>query len=189
MLRVLQSILSGFVALVVGGTGILLLIWWLWRLWSREQEGEAALVEIEIDASAPATDVALEPGFGEELLPKPEEEEGRLPEPVEEELLPEPEAEELLPEPGGATETDDLRKIDGIGPKISTVLQAAGIPTFAALADTTPDEIDAILEAENPRLARLANPGSWPEQAALAADGNWDALAALQGKLKAGRRG
>jgi predicted flap endonuclease-1-like 5' DNA nuclease len=165
---VVLVILSGFFALVVAGTGILLLAWWLWRLWSREQEKGVAQVEIELDTSAPAPDVALEPGLGEELLPEPEE---------EEELLPEPEPE-----------ADDLRKIEGIGPKIASVLQVGGIRTFAELAGATPDEIDAILEAEDPRLARLATPDSWPEQAALAADGNWDALAALQGELKGGRR-
>ncbi|MGD8398452.1 MAG: helix-hairpin-helix domain-containing protein [Anaerolineae bacterium] len=179
-MSVVLTILSGFFALVVAGTGILLLAWWLWRLWSREHEEGAAQVEIELDTAVPLPDVALKAGLGEELLPEPEQ---------QEELLPEPEEEEaLLPEPEDEPEVDDLRKVEGIGPKIASVLQAGGIRTFAQLADATPDEINTILDAENPRLARLATPDSWPEQAALAADGNWDALAALQGKLKGGRR-
>jgi hypothetical protein len=35
---------------------------------------------------------------------------------------------------------------------------------------------------------RIADPASWPEQAALAADGRWAELRALQDRLVAGRR-
>ena len=83
---------------------------------------------------------------------------------------------------------DDLKKIEGIGPKISGVLNAAGIYTFAQLAETTADRIREILEAEDPRLTRLADPTTWAEQAKLAAAGKWDELAALQDELKGGRR-
>jgi predicted flap endonuclease-1-like 5' DNA nuclease len=83
---------------------------------------------------------------------------------------------------------DNLTRIEGIGPKISSVLQEAGITTFAQLADTTPDQIEQILEEADPRLQRLAKPETWPEQAALAASGEWEALEALQKGFKAGRR-
>ena len=83
---------------------------------------------------------------------------------------------------------DDLKRIEGIGPRFSSVLQAAGIMTFAQLAAATPEGLEQILEAEDPRLSRLADPTSWPEQAALAAVGDWEALAALQETLKGGRR-
>jgi predicted flap endonuclease-1-like 5' DNA nuclease len=83
---------------------------------------------------------------------------------------------------------DDLKRIEGIGPKISSVLQAAGITTFAQLSQTSVDRIKEALEAENPNLLRLADPTTWPEQAALAAQGEWEALAQLQDELKGGRR-
>jgi hypothetical protein len=35
---------------------------------------------------------------------------------------------------------------------------------------------------------RLADPGTWPEQAQLAAAGEWDAFQVLQQELKGGRR-
>lgn len=91
-------------------------------------------------------------------------------------------------EPETAPTPDDLKKIEGIGPKISGVLNAAGILTFAQLAETTPDRIREILEAEDPRLTRLADPTTWAEQAKLAAAGKWDELATLQDELKGGRR-
>ncbi len=81
---------------------------------------------------------------------------------------------------------DDLKKIEGIGPKIDAALKAAGIRTFADLAAKTPEELQAILDAAG--FARISNPETWAEQAALAAKGDWEALSALQNTLKGGRR-
>ncbi len=114
--------------------------------------------------------------------------------PVEPEAEPEPVATRVESVPVAVTEPetpptpDDLKKIEGIGPKISSVLNAAGIFTFAQLAETTADRIREILEAEDPRLNRLADPTTWAEQAKLAAAGKWDELAVLQDELKGGRR-
>ncbi|MGD8399166.1 MAG: hypothetical protein PVG11_09945 [Anaerolineae bacterium] len=88
----------------------------------------------------------------------------------------------------GAAEPEDLTVVEGIGPKIQSVLRGAGIRTFRELAAVDPERIEAILEEADPRLARLADPASWPEQAALAADGEWERLEALQRDLDAGRR-
>ena len=81
---------------------------------------------------------------------------------------------------------DDLKIIEGIGPKISSLLNAAGITTFAQLAGADVGRLRRILADAN--LTRLADPGTWPEQAALAARGDWDALKALTENLKGGRR-
>ncbi len=83
---------------------------------------------------------------------------------------------------------DDLKRIEGIGPRIAAVLQEAGITTFAQLADADQARLERILEEADPRLLRLASPAHWPEQAALAAAGEWEALQALQSELKGGRR-
>ena len=81
---------------------------------------------------------------------------------------------------------DDLTRIEGIGPKISLLLQEAGLQTFAQLAAASPEEIAAILEAAGPRY-KLADPTSWPDQAALAAAGSWEALERMQLSLQGGR--
>jgi predicted flap endonuclease-1-like 5' DNA nuclease len=94
---------------------------------------------------------------------------------------------ETSPAPAG-TEPDDLKRIEGIGPKISALLQAAGITSFAQLAASDAQALTQILREEDPRLARLADPTTWPEQAALAALGAWDVLEELQEELTAGRR-
>jgi hypothetical protein len=83
---------------------------------------------------------------------------------------------------------DDLKLIEGIGPKIAGVLNAAGITTFAQLAGLDPDRIRKILGLADARLIRLADPTTWPEQARLAAAGEWDAFHKLTDELKGGRR-
>jgi ribosomal protein L30 len=85
-----------------------------------------------------------------------------------------------------SAQADDLERIEGIGPKIASVLRAAGIATFADLAAAEPSRLNEILEQE-PNL-RLADPATWSEQAALAAAGKWDEFKALAEQLKGGRR-
>ena len=83
---------------------------------------------------------------------------------------------------------DDFTYIAGIGPKVSSVLRLAGINTFAKLASTDVDKIREVLEAENPRLLRLTDPSTWPEQARFASEEDWETLSALQDSLKESRR-
>jgi len=79
---------------------------------------------------------------------------------------------------------DDIEKIEGIGPKIASILQAEGIITFAQLADTSTERLRQILSEAN---LRLADPTTWPEQARLAADGDWEGFKTLQDRLTGGR--
>ncbi len=90
--------------------------------------------------------------------------------------------EEAAPPP---PEPDDLQRIEGIGPKISGLLQENGISTFGQLAETDVDRLGQILDEAN--LGRLADPSTWPDQAKLAAAGDWAALEALQDQLLGGR--
>jgi len=83
-------------------------------------------------------------------------------------------------------ELHGLEKIDGIGPKISRLLNAWSIYTFADLAEANVEALQRCLEEAGPQY-RLANPATWPEQARLAAEGNWEALDAFQNDLKGSR--
>lgn len=84
------------------------------------------------------------------------------------------------------TKNDDLKKIEGIGPKAEEALKAAGINSFSDLAAKKSDELSAVLsEAEGSFNALVTD--TWPEQAKLAADGKWDELQKLQDKLKGGK--
>jgi len=80
---------------------------------------------------------------------------------------------------------DDLKRLDGIGPKVNSVLNSAGITTFTQLAAVDVDKLREILTAAG---LRFMDPRGWIEQAALAAEGKFDDLKELQGKLKGGRK-
>ncbi|MFQ5604439.1 MAG: hypothetical protein ACE5HS_14310 [bacterium] len=79
---------------------------------------------------------------------------------------------------------DDLKRIEGIGHKISGLLQGSKIQTFAQLSATDVARLHEILKQAG---ITIADPASWPQQAKLAAAGKWQELDKLQAKLKGGR--
>ena len=84
------------------------------------------------------------------------------------------------------SEKDDLKKVEGIGPKIEGLLNAAGVTTWRALATTEVDFIQDVLDKAGPRY-RMHNPKTWPIQSQLIEDGKWDELKEYQDFLTAGR--
>lgn len=84
------------------------------------------------------------------------------------------------------TSVDNLKRIEGIGPKIESLLNEAGIQTFKALADTDPSVIKQVLVNAGSRF-QMHDPSTWPAQAALARDGKWDELKDLQDRLDGGK--
>jgi large subunit ribosomal protein L27 len=82
--------------------------------------------------------------------------------------------------------TDDLKKIEGIGPKIAEIFNNEGILTFAQLAETSTERMEEILAAAGSRYASH-NPGTWAKQAAMAAAGQWDELKAWQDEMNGGK--
>ncbi|HPK08686.1 MAG TPA: 30S ribosomal protein S1 [Saprospiraceae bacterium] len=83
-------------------------------------------------------------------------------------------------------ELDDLKKIEGIGPKIAELLNEANINSFEDLAKAKAEDIKNILDNAGSRY-KMHDPTTWPEQAKLAANGDWDELKTLQDNLKGGR--
>jgi len=67
-----------------------------------------------------------------------------------------PASESLVP--------DDLKEINGIGPKINGLLEEAGIVTLGQLANAELSVLDVILENAGSRF-RLADPDDWAKQA------------------------
>ncbi|RDK88183.1 50S ribosomal protein L21 [Marinirhabdus gelatinilytica] len=102
-----------------------------------------------------------------------------------------PKAEKKAPAkkaaPKKSAKADDLKKIEGVGPKAMEAMVAAGIDTFAKVAKSKPEKLSEILTEASSRLAHLVT-DTWPEQAQLAADGKWDELEKLQDKLDGGRK-
>jgi predicted flap endonuclease-1-like 5' DNA nuclease len=89
------------------------------------------------------------------------------------------EAEEELPT------ADNFQEIEGIGPKIETLLHEAGLRTYRQLADASMERLQEILHAAGDRF-RLHDPTTWPDQAGLAADGKWEELREYQKYLNGG---
>jgi len=87
--------------------------------------------------------------------------------------------------PSAPASPDNLKKIEGVGPKVERVLNDAGISTFAELASASVEKLSAVLDAAD---LQMMDPSGWIEQADLAAKGDWDTLATLQEELKGGRR-
>ena len=80
---------------------------------------------------------------------------------------------------------NDLKVVEGIGPKIESLLKEAGINTWQDLSNADVDRLQQILDGAGPRY-KMAVPRTWPEQAALAAAGDWAALKELQDRLQGG---
>ena len=87
---------------------------------------------------------------------------------------------------GKKFKADDLKIVEGIGPKIEELLHAAGIKTWSALSETAASALKEILQAAGSSF-QIHDPGTWPDQARLADNGEWDALKALQDALDGGK--
>ncbi len=81
---------------------------------------------------------------------------------------------------------DNLKVVEGIGPKIEILLKEAGIRTFRQLADASPESIKEILSNAGARYA-VHDPATWPGQAEFAAEGKWDELEKWQDEMSGGK--
>jgi predicted flap endonuclease-1-like 5' DNA nuclease len=129
--------------------------------------------EVRVEAPAPVVEMAAPPS------PAP------APEP---EAAAPPNAEvRAAPPAPKSSQPDDLKVVEGIGPKFEKALHAAGIRTFEQLSKASEADLHAAVEAAGMRFAPSIP--TWAEQAAYCARGDWDGLKAFQDTLKAGRRG
>jgi len=87
---------------------------------------------------------------------------------------------------GKKIKVDDLKVVEGIGPKIDGLLNDAGISTWAGLAEAPLDKVQAILDEAGPRY-RMHDPATWAKQAELARDAKWAELEEYQDRLKGGK--
>jgi len=81
---------------------------------------------------------------------------------------------------------DDLKIVEGIGPKIEQLLKEGGIETWEDLSNAPVERIQEILDAAGPRY-QIHDPSTWPAQAKFAVDGKWDELKEYQDMLIGGR--
>lgn len=83
-------------------------------------------------------------------------------------------------------DVDNLKMIEGIGPKIEQVLRSSGINSYNELSQANVDHIISILKNAGARY-QMHDPSTWPRQANLAANGEWERLKEWQDELDKGR--
>ena len=136
----------------------------------RKKNGfRASLTEIQIESIVASGAKAAKKAESKQEAPKKE----AAPKAEAKKAAPKAEAKKAAPK--AAAKGDDLRKIEGIGPKTAEHLNNAGITSFAALAEASVERIREILEEAGPRYKSI-DPTSWPVQARMAADGQWAEL-------------
>ena len=87
---------------------------------------------------------------------------------------------------GKKVKQDDLKIVEGIGPKIEQLFHGFEIKTWKALSETSVEKCKEVLKSGGDRF-KMHNPGTWPKQAQLAYEGKWKELVEWQDKLDGGK--
>lgn len=87
---------------------------------------------------------------------------------------------------GKKIKQDDLKIVEGIGPKIEELYHNAGIKTWKALSETSLEKSQEILDNAGDRYT-IHNPGTWAKQSLLAYQGKWKELKDWQDTLDGGK--
>lgn len=147
-------------------------------------EEAPAVEETPVAEAAPEVEAVVEEAPAEELVAAaPPAEEA----PAAKEEKPKTSKSEKITLPSGKKiKLDDLKVVEGIGPKIEGLLNEAGITTWAELAGAPTDKVQAILDEAGPRY-RMHDPATWAKQAELANNAQWAELEEYQDRLKGGK--
>lgn len=76
---------------------------------------------------------------------------------------------------GKTIKENDLKIVEGIGPKIEQMFQAVGIKTWKALSETSVASCQEVLNGGGDRY-KVHDPSSWPMQAKMCYEGKWAEL-------------
>ncbi len=87
---------------------------------------------------------------------------------------------------GKRIKQDDLKVVEGIGPKIEGLFHNFDIKTWKALSEASVAKCQEVLNSGGDRY-RIHDPASWPMQAKLAFKGDWKKLAKWQDEHKGGK--
>ncbi|MBO9584585.1 MAG: hypothetical protein J7574_10550 [Flavobacterium sp.] len=87
---------------------------------------------------------------------------------------------------GKKIKENDLKIVEGIGPKIESLFIEAGIKTWQNLSQTSTEKLQSILDAGGENYA-MHNPSTWARQALMAYQGKWKELKDCQDSLLGGK--
>nr|WP_299386642.1 hypothetical protein [Allomuricauda sp.] len=87
---------------------------------------------------------------------------------------------------GRRVKENDLKIVEGIGPKIEGLFHNFNIKTWKDLSEVSTVKCQEVLNSGGKRY-RIHDPASWPMQAKMAYQGQWKELAKWQDKHKSGK--
>jgi predicted flap endonuclease-1-like 5' DNA nuclease len=87
---------------------------------------------------------------------------------------------------GKRIKQDDLKVIEGIGPKIQGLFHNFDIKTWQALSTTSVSKCQEVLDSGGERY-KIHDPASWPMQAKMCYEGKWKELFRWQEEHKHGK--
>ncbi len=87
---------------------------------------------------------------------------------------------------GKKIKDNDLKIVEGIGPKIEALFNAAGITTWHDLSEASTEKLQSILDAGGENYS-IHNPSTWSKQALFAYQGKWQELRDWQAGLLGGK--
>lgn len=87
---------------------------------------------------------------------------------------------------GKKIKENDLKIVEGIGPKIEALLNEAGIRTWYDLSEASTEKLQSVLDSGGENYA-IHNPSTWAKQALLAYQGKWQELRDWQQNLLGGK--
>lgn len=141
-----------------------------------DDETESVIEDLEFSAPVPVVEDSV--AMPIETAPVAPEEEKPT-----EKAVP---AEKITLPSGQKVKMNDLKFVEGIGPKIEELLHNAGIMTWEQLANTEVEKLKEVLAEAGSRY-QMHDPATWAKQAELAATGKWEELQQYQDELKGGR--
>ncbi len=145
--------------------------------WKEDGDGAPSGAKIRKPAMGPGDEAV------KEEAPAPvEEAKEEAPVPVEE-------AKEEAPAYDGKYAkfgAEDLKVVEGIGPKIEEALKAGGVGNWEALASADVEKLKEILTNAEGNFA-AHDPGTWPKQAQMAHEGKFEELEKWQDELDGGK--
>lgn len=87
---------------------------------------------------------------------------------------------------GKTIKQDDLKLVEGIGPKIEGMFKDHGIKTWKELSEASLETCQKILDTGGTRY-KIHDPASWPMQAKMCYEGKWAELVKWQQEHKHGK--
>lgn len=87
---------------------------------------------------------------------------------------------------GKKVKQDDLKIVEGIGPKIEQLFHNHDIKTWKALSEAAVSKCQEVLDSGGDNY-RIHDPASWPMQAKMAYEGKWKELLKWQDEHKGGK--